>query len=134
MALHLGGAYLRKRGLILRRKTPQFAICKAYFCIFFPCIKHVFRHVFTSCKIWNLFKVNNIDTRIRKINGKVKNKDSVDVVLASLWLTWNTVHFLLQCFYLWLRSVNCQLGLMFVVLTLCVSAEISLGKLMNKLH
>ena len=134
MALHLGGAYLRKRGLILRRKTPQFAICKAYFFIFFSCIKHVFRHVFTSCKIWNLFKVNNIDTRIRKINGKVKNKDSVDVVLASLWLTWNTVHFLLQCFYLWLRSVNCQLGLMFVVLTLCVSAEISLGKLMNKLH
>ena len=134
MALHLGGAYLRKRGLILRRKTPQFAICKAYFCIFFSCIKHVFRHVFMSCKIWNLFKVNNIDTRIRKINGKVKNKDSVDVVLASLWLTWNTVHFLLQCFYLWLRSVNCQLGLMFVVLTLCVSAEISLGKLMNKLH
>ena len=134
MALHLGGAYLRKRGLVLRRKTPQFAICKAYFRIFFSCIKHVFRHVFTSCKIWNLFKVNNIDTRIRKINGKVKNKDSVDVVLASLWLTWNTVHFLLQCFYLWLRSVNCQLGLMFVVLTLCVSAEISLGKLMNKLH
>ena len=45
-----------------------------------------------------MFKVNNKDTRIRKINDKVKNKDTVDVVLASLLFTLNTFHFLLKCF------------------------------------
>ena len=41
-----------------------------------------------------MFKVNNKDTRKRKVNNKVKNKDTVDVVLASLLLTLNTFHFL----------------------------------------
>ena len=49
--------------------------------------------------MWNMFKVNNKDTRIHKVNDKVKNKDTVDVVLASLLLTLTTFHFLLQCFY-----------------------------------
>ena len=62
-----------------------------------------------------MFKVNNRDTKIRKVNDKVKNKDTVNVVVASLVSTLNTFHFLLQSF-----SVNCQLGLLFVVLTLCV--------------
>ena len=43
-----------------------------------------------------MFKVNNKDTRIRKVNEKVKNKETVDVVLASLLLTLSTFHFLLQ--------------------------------------
>ena len=30
-----------------------------------------------------MFKVNNKDIRIRKVNDKVKNKDTLDVVLAS---------------------------------------------------
>ena len=47
----------------------------------------------------NMFKVNNKDTRICKVNDKVKNKDTIDVVLASLLLTLNTFYFLLQCFY-----------------------------------
>ena len=34
-----------------------------------------------------MFRVNNKDTRIRKVTDKVKNKDSVEVVLASLLLT-----------------------------------------------
>ena len=51
---------------------------------------------FTSPKIWNMFKVNNKDTRIRKVNNKVKNKDTVDIVLASLLLTLNAFHFLLH--------------------------------------
>ena len=29
-----------------------------------------------------MFKVNNKDTRIRKVDDKVKNKDTVDVVLC----------------------------------------------------
>ena len=75
---------------------------------------------FTSCKMWNMFKVNNKDTRICKVDDKVKkNKDTVDVVLASLLLILNTFHFLIQCFYCWLWSVNCRLGLLFVVLRLC---------------
>ena len=44
-------------------------------------------------------KVDNKDTRIRKVNNKVKNKDTIDVVLATLLLTMSTFHFLLQCFY-----------------------------------
>ena len=74
---------------------------------------------FLSCKMWNMFKVKNRDTRIRKVNNKVKNKDTIDVVLASLLLTLNTFHFLLQCFYCWLWSLNCWVGLLFVVMTLC---------------
>ena len=74
---------------------------------------------FMSCKMWDMFKVNNKVTRIRKVNDKVKNKDTVDVVLASLLLTLNTCHFLLQCFYCWLWPVNCRLGLLLVFLTLC---------------
>ena len=37
--------------------------------------------------MWNMFKVNNKDTRIRKANNKVKNKDTDDVILACLLLT-----------------------------------------------
>ena len=31
-----------------------------------------------------MFRVNNKDTAIRKVNDKVKNKGTVDVVLTSL--------------------------------------------------
>ena len=41
-----------------------------------------------------MFKVNNKDTRIRKVNDKFKNKDTFDVVLASSLLISNTFHFL----------------------------------------
>ena len=41
-----------------------------------------------------MFKVNNKDRRIRKINDKVSNKDTVDVVLVSLLLNLNMFHFL----------------------------------------
>ena len=34
-----------------------------------------------------MFKVNKKDIRIRKVNDKVRNKDTVDVVQASLLLT-----------------------------------------------
>ena len=63
---------------------------------------------FTSCKMRNMFKVYNKNRRIRKINEKVKNKDTVDVVLASLLLTFN---FLWHCFHCWLWSVSCRLWL-----------------------
>ena len=99
----------------------------------------------TSCKMWNMFKINNKGTRIRKVNDKViskrtgirkvndifNNRDTVDVVLVSLLLTLNTFHFLLQCFYCWLWSVICGLGLLLGVLTQ------KLGKwrnLVNKSH
>ena len=64
---------------------------------------------FTSCKMWNMFKVNNKGTGIRKVNDKVKNKDTIDVVLASLLLTLNPFNFLLQCFFCWFwsRWISC---------------------------
>ena len=46
-----------------------------------------------------MFKVNNENTRIRKVNDKDKNKDTIDVALASLLLILNTFDFLLQCYY-----------------------------------
>ena len=56
--------------------------------------------IFTSCKMWNMFKVETTDTRIRKVNNKIKNKDTIDAVLASLLLTLNTFHFLLPFLFL----------------------------------
>ena len=46
-----------------------------------------------------MFKVNNKDTRICKVNDKVKNEDTVDAVLPSLVLTLNKFHFLLKCLH-----------------------------------
>ena len=46
-----------------------------------------------------MLKVKNKETKIRKVNYKVKNKDTVDVVLATLLLTLSVFHFLLQCFF-----------------------------------
>ena len=74
---------------------------------------------FMPCKMWNMFKVNNKDTKICIVNNKVKNKDTIDIVLPSLLLTLNISHFLLQCFYCWLSSVNCWLGLLFVIQMFC---------------
>ena len=51
--------------------------------------------------VWNLFKVNNKDTR---------QNDVDDVVLLSLLLTWNRFHTLIWCFYCWLWTSKCQLG------------------------
>ena len=59
---------------------------------------------FTSCQLQNMFKVINKDTRIRKVNDKVNNKDILDVVLVSLLLTLNTFHFLLAFLLLTLTS------------------------------
>ena len=75
--------------------------------------------LFTLCYMWNMLKVNNKDTRVCKVNNKVKYKDPVDVILTSLLLFLNTFHFLLQCFHCWLWSINCWLRLLFVVLMLC---------------
>ena len=90
-------------------------ICNLLNLVFFLfCIKkQVSRYFSRHAKMWNMFKVNHKDTRIRKVNDKVKNKDTVDVVLASLFLTLNTFHFLLHCFYCWLWSVNCPAEFVF---------------------
>ena len=111
-----GGIYTRS--LYLGGKALQFASVKLTFLSFFQYKARILAF-FTSPKIWNMFKVNNKDTRIRKVNNKVKNKDTVDIVLASLLLTLNTFHFLFHCFYCWLWSVNCRLWLLLVALTLC---------------
>ena len=89
--------------LIFRRKNNS--ICNLLNLLFF--FFHYKTRIlafFTSCKMWNMFKVNNKGTRIRKVNDKVKNKDTIEVVLASLLLTLNPFNFLLQCFYCWFWS------------------------------
>ena len=82
---------------------------------------------FTSYKMCNMFKINKNGTRIRKVNDKVNNKYTVDVVLVSLLLTLNTFHFWKQCFYLWLWSVKCGWGC-HLVFWRFVPAGFTLGK------
>ena len=105
---NLMSLYLTRRlytwwGLIFGRKITS--ICNPLNLLFFLFFQHTVRisAFFTSCKLWNMFKVND----------KVKNKDTVDVVLPSLLLTLNIFHFLLQCSKCWLWSDNCRLGLLF---------------------
>ena len=45
-----------------------------------------------------MFKLISKDTRIRQVNDKVKNKDTAEVVLASLLLALNLLHFLFCCY------------------------------------
>ena len=62
-------------------------------------------------------------------------KLKIKTLLTSLLLTLNIFHFLLQCFYCWLWSVNCCLGELSVVLTLCACwNQIALAKCMKTLE
>ena len=65
---------------------------------------------FTSCKMWNIFKVIKTPEYV--------DVDTVDVVLASILLTLKAFDFLWQCLYCLLWYVQCRLGSLFVVLTL----------------
>ena len=113
-------AYIREGGAYIREeKHFNLLSVKLTFLSFFQ-YKARISAFFTSSKMWNMFKVNNKDTGIRKANDKAKmKKDTVDVVLAFSLLTLSTFYFLIHCLYFWLWSVNCGLGLLFVVLTLC---------------
>ena len=110
--LYTGGAYIREE------KHFNLQSAKLHFLYFFQ-YKSCIIAFFTSCKMWNMLNVDNKDTGIHKVNNKVKNKDTIDIVLATLLLIMSTFHFLLHCFYCWLWSAKCWLGLLFVVLALC---------------
>ena len=131
-------------GLIFGRKnTSSYNLLNLLLFFVFSIIKLVFRHIarLARCEtclrltIKGIHKVNDKviskRTGTRKVNDIFNNRDTVDVVLVSLLLTLNTFHFLLQCFYCWLWSVICGLGLLLGVLTQ------KLGKwrnLVNKSH
>ena len=95
----MGGKTLLYRGPILKRKNTS--ICKLLkpFCSIFFQYKARIPTFMTLCKMRNMFKVHNKDTRIHKVNDKVKNKDTIDVVLVTLFLIINTFHSLFQWFY-----------------------------------
>ena len=57
------------------------------------------RFAFLVAEDVKMFKVNNKDTRICKVNNKIKNKETTDVVLVTLFLTLSTFQSMLQCFY-----------------------------------
>ena len=101
-----------RRGYFWEKNT---SICNPLNLLFFLflSIKLVFRHLSCrgSCEMCSWL--------ISKVNDKVNNKDTIDAVLASLLLTFNTFDYLLQSFYFWIWSVNCRLELLLVVLTLC---------------
>ena len=73
-----GGAYIRED------KHCNLQSVELTFLSFFSSIKHVFRH---------------FSRRARSEMFKINNKDTVDVVLASLLLTLNTFQILLKCLY-----------------------------------
>ena len=50
-------------------------------------------------KVWNMFKVNDKDTRMKSIN----------IILVSLLLTLNIFHTSSKCFYGWLGTDDCLL-------------------------
>ena len=80
-------------GYIWKKKKINLQSVKIAFLSFFYHKAPILGY-FTSCKMWNMFKVNNKDTRIQKVNDKFKNKDTIEVVLGSLLLTLNTFLFL----------------------------------------
>ena len=82
-------------GLIFGRENTSICNLLNLSLFFFLQYKARILEYFASCKIWNMFKVNNKGTKIRKVNEIVNNKDTADVVLVSLFLTLNTFHFLL---------------------------------------
>ena len=115
MALYLGGGGgLHAWGIIFERKNTS--VCNLLKLLFFVfcCIKHIFQYFspHARCEIFSKLTIKTPE--YIKLTIKLKNKDTIDVVLASLLLTLNT--FQLQCFCCWLWSVNFQLGL----LLLCV--------------
>ena len=95
--------YLRVRGMeyIWKKSTSTCNLLTYYFSFILSSINSVFWHL-TPYKVWKMFKVNNKNTRTRKINNKVNNKGIVHVVLVSLLLNLNIFCFLLQCFHRWL--------------------------------
>ena len=73
--------------------------------------------------MWNVFKVNN----------KVKNKNTVHVVLASLLLTLNTFNFFYSVSIVYFDLLIAGWGCCLLFWRF-VPARISLGKIINKLH
>ena len=71
-----------ERGLLFGWKNTS--ICNLQNFSFFFQYRARILPFFTPCKIWNMFKINNEDTRIPKVNNKFKNKDVLLPVLLAL--------------------------------------------------
>ena len=71
-----------ERGLLFGWKNTS--ICNLQNFSFFSQYRARILSFFTPCKIWNMFKINNEDTRIPKVNNKFKNKDVLPPVLLAL--------------------------------------------------
>ena len=109
-------------------KHFNFQSVKLNFLSFFQYKARIFAF-FTSCKMWNKFKVNNKDSRIRKFKDKIKNKGTIHFVLASLLLSLNA----LQCYSVSIVDFYHLIAgwrLLFLVL-IFVPAGINLGKVSN---
>ena len=73
-----GGAYIQEE------KYFNCQSVKLAFLSFFRYKVRVSEFLTSYKYMWNMFKVNNKDTRTCKVNDKVKNKDTVDVALSYL--------------------------------------------------
>ena len=87
--LYTRGAYTREENHF----NLQSVKLTFFFFFFFQYKARISAYV-TSCKIWSMFEVNIKDTRMRKVNVRVKNK-------APLTLFWS-----LYC-QLWAHFTSC---------------------------
>ena len=126
-----GGLYTGGGGIFVRKNTFICSLLNLLlFFLFFQYKARIFA-CFTSCKMWNLFKVNNkapehVTLTIKlmsckmwnmfKVNNKAPEYVKLTIKLTiktpltlfwSLLLNLNIFHFLWQCFCCWLWSVNC---------------------------
>ena len=112
------GTGLYTPGLIFRRKNTSICnLLKVLPFFLFSSIKLVFWHIshhwrYEICSKL-IIKTPEYVTVTIKLTIKTPWSGS-----GLFIMTLNTFHLFLQCFYCWLWSVNCRLGLLLVVLTL----------------
>ena len=101
-----GGLYTGGGGIFVRKNTfTRNLLNLLLFFLFFQYKARIFA-CFTSCKMWNMFKVNNKAPEYVKLTIKLTIKTPL-TLFWSLLLNLNIFHFLWQCFCCWLWSVNC---------------------------
>ena len=112
------GLYLVYSG----RKTLQFAIWSIRLTFIIRISVFFMFSCRVKCEIYSKLTIKTPEYITLTIKLKITTPFTSFWPLYTFWplyATLDTFQFLLQSFYCWLWSVNCRLGLLFVVLTLC---------------
>ena len=103
---YIWGAYIEEAYIWEEKHFNLQSVKLTFISFFFFQHKARISTFFMLCKMWNMFKVNNKDNRICKVNNRDKNEDTIDIVLASLLLTLNKLHFELLLVFLLLTLIS----------------------------